>query len=67
MDDYSRYMWVATIPSKDRAAAEIKGIQARAESEAGVKLRVLRTDRGGESSIPKNSSSTVQVMASSGN
>jgi hypothetical protein len=26
VDDLSRYMWVATIPSKDRAAAAIKDI-----------------------------------------
>ena len=48
VDDLSRYMWVAAIPSKDRAAAAIKEIQARAEGESGVKLKVLRTDRGGE-------------------
>jgi len=48
VDDLSRYMWVAAIPSKDRAAAAIKEIQARAESESGVKLKVIRTDRGGE-------------------
>jgi hypothetical protein len=26
VDDLSRYMWVAVIPSKDRAAAAIKNI-----------------------------------------
>ena len=48
MDDLSRYMWVATIPSKDRAVAAIKEIQAQAEGESRVKLSALRTDRGGE-------------------
>jgi hypothetical protein len=48
MDDLSRYMWVAGIPSKDCAAAAIKEIQAREEGESGRKLRALRTDRGGE-------------------
>ena len=48
VDDLSRYMWLAVIPSKDRAAAEIKEIQARAEGESGLKLKALRTDRGGE-------------------
>jgi hypothetical protein len=33
MDDLSRYMWVATIPSKDHAAAAIKEIQAWMEGE----------------------------------
>jgi hypothetical protein len=47
VDDLSRYMWVVAIPSKDRAAAAIKDIQARAEGESGLKLKTLRTDRGG--------------------
>ncbi|CAA6669934.1 unnamed protein product [Spirodela intermedia] len=48
VDDRSRYMWVAMLPSKDRAAVAIKEIKARAEGESGLKLGVLRTDRGGE-------------------
>jgi hypothetical protein len=48
MDDLSRYMWVAMIPSKDRAAAVIKDIQARAEGKSGLKLKALHTDHGGE-------------------
>jgi hypothetical protein len=36
VDDLSRYMWVAAIPSKDRAVAAIKDIQARAEGEFTV-------------------------------
>jgi hypothetical protein len=51
VDDLSRYMWVAVIPSKDRAAAAIKGIQAQAESESGLKLKALRTDRRGEFTV----------------
>ncbi|CAA6674013.1 unnamed protein product [Spirodela intermedia] len=38
VDDRSRYMWVAMLPSKDRSA----------EGESGLKLGALRTDRGGE-------------------
>jgi hypothetical protein len=48
VDDLSRYMWVAVIPSKDRAAASIKDIQAWAEGESSLKLKALRTDCGGE-------------------
>ncbi|WVZ50371.1 hypothetical protein U9M48_001629 [Paspalum notatum var. saurae] len=48
VDDRSRYMWLALLPSKDRAAAAIKEFQARAEAKFGCKLLVLRTDRGGE-------------------
>jgi hypothetical protein len=36
------------IPSKDCAVTAIKEIQAWAEDESGLKLRALRTDRGGE-------------------
>jgi transposase InsO family protein len=48
VDDYSRYMWIALLPSKDVAAAAIKNIQAAAERKSGKKLLALRTDRGGE-------------------
>jgi hypothetical protein len=48
VDDLSRYMWVAVIPSKDSAAVAIKDIQARAEGESNLKLKALHTDRGGE-------------------
>jgi transposase InsO family protein len=48
VDDLSRYMWVAMIPFKDRAVAAIKDIHARVEGEPSLKLKALRTDRGGE-------------------
>jgi hypothetical protein len=48
VDDKSRYMWVAPLPSKDRAAAAIKEIKMQAEGESGMKLGTIRTDRGGE-------------------
>jgi hypothetical protein len=48
VDDLSRYMWVAVIPSKDRATAAIKDIQVRAEGEFSLKRKALRTDCGGE-------------------
>jgi hypothetical protein len=48
VEDLNRYIWVAAIPSKDRAVAAIKNIQARAEGESGLKLKILHTDRGGE-------------------
>ena len=34
MDDRSRYMWVAMLPSKDRVAVAIKEIKARAKGES---------------------------------
>jgi len=48
MDDYSRYMWLQLLTSKDEAAEAIKKFKAYAEAESGKKLRVLRTNRGGE-------------------
>ena len=48
MDDCSRYMWLQLLMSKDEAAAAIKKVKARAEAKSGKKLRVLRTDHGGE-------------------
>lgn len=48
VDDYSRYMWIALLPSKDGAPTAIKRIQAAAERKTGKLVRALRTDRGGE-------------------
>jgi hypothetical protein len=47
VDDLSKYLWVAVIPSKDHAAAAIKDIQAQVEGESGLKLKALRIDCGG--------------------
>ena len=41
-------MWLQLLMSKDEAEAAIKKFKTRAEAESGKKLRVLRTDRGGE-------------------
>ena len=48
VDDCSRYMWLQLLTSKDEAAAMIKKFKMHAEAESGKKLRVLRTDCGGE-------------------
>jgi hypothetical protein len=48
VDDYSRYMWVVLLPTKDGTAAAIKNVQAAAKRKSGKKLRALRTDRRGE-------------------
>ena len=41
-------MWLHLLSSKDEAPAAIKEFQTQVETETGKKLRVLRTDRGGE-------------------
>ena len=48
IDDCSRYMWLQLLTNKDEAPAAIKKFKMRTEAESGKKLRVLRTDRGGE-------------------
>jgi len=47
VDDATRYMWAVLFDSKAAAADTIKRHQAAVE-ECGRKLRVLRTDNGGE-------------------
>ena len=47
MDDYSRYMWLQLLTSKDEAAKAIKKFKAHVEAENGKKLHVVRTDRDG--------------------
>jgi hypothetical protein len=46
VDDYSRYMWIAVIASKDLAAAEIKRIQAATERKSSNLICALRIEQG---------------------
>jgi hypothetical protein len=48
VDDYSRYMWLRTLRSKDQVASTIKMYQQVTEAEMGRKLGVFWTDRGGK-------------------
>jgi transposase InsO family protein len=48
VDDCSRYMWLQLLTSKAEAATAIRQFKARVETETGKKLKILRTDRGGE-------------------
>ena len=48
IDDYSRLNWVAMLQHKSDACEAFKKFKALAETEKGVKLKALRTDRGGE-------------------
>jgi transposase InsO family protein len=59
VDDLSRYMWVVILGSKGEAADAIRRAQAAAEAECGRKLRVLRTDNGGEFSAAEFTSYCV--------
>ena len=48
VDDYSRYMWVVLLRSKDEAFEVFKKLKAATEMEHKLKVRALRTDRDGE-------------------
>ncbi|GJW20080.1 ribonuclease H-like domain, reverse transcriptase, RNA-dependent DNA polymerase [Tanacetum coccineum] len=48
VDDYSRYMWVYFLKSKDQAFDTFKEYKKSIENELRTTLKMLRTDRGGE-------------------
>lgn len=48
VDDCTRYMWIVLIRRKDEALLAFKLVQARSEHEIKLKVKELRTDRGGE-------------------
>jgi transposase InsO family protein len=48
VDDHSRMMWLTLLCTKDEAAEAIRRFTAAAEMESGQRLRILRTDQGGE-------------------
>jgi hypothetical protein len=47
VNDFSRYMWVEILNTKDQALAYLNKIKERAEVDRGGKMKALRTDRGG--------------------
>lgn len=48
IDDYSRYTWVFLMKNKGDAFGVFKNFKTMVESEVGRKIKVFRTDRGGE-------------------
>jgi transposase InsO family protein len=48
VDDYSRFMWIVLLRSKDQALDAIKQVKAEADATSGRKMTCLHTDRGGE-------------------
>ncbi|GJT33597.1 zinc finger, CCHC-type containing protein [Tanacetum coccineum] len=48
VDDYSRYMWVYFLSTKDQAFDTFKEYKSMVEKELRTTLKMLRTDRGGE-------------------
>ncbi|KAJ0558737.1 putative RNA-directed DNA polymerase [Helianthus annuus] len=48
VDDFSRYMWVYLLKTKNEAFEKFKIFKTRVEKESKYKIKMLRTDRGGE-------------------
>ncbi|KAD5961432.1 hypothetical protein E3N88_12905 [Mikania micrantha] len=48
VDDYSRYMWVYFLKTKDEAFGCFKSFKEMVELQGKTKVGTLRTDRGGE-------------------
>ena len=48
VDDFTRMMWLAFLKEKFEAFEKFKIFKNRFENESGVKIKCLRSDRGGE-------------------
>ena len=48
IDDYSRYTYVYLLKHKDEAFSVFKNYKAEVENQLGKKIKILRSDRGGE-------------------
>ncbi|KAK1434246.1 hypothetical protein QVD17_11166 [Tagetes erecta] len=48
VDDYSRYMWVFLMKTKDQVSSLLIDLIKKLENEKGKKVKSLRTDNGGE-------------------
>ncbi|KAI3742955.1 hypothetical protein L1987_60654 [Smallanthus sonchifolius] len=48
VDDLSRYMWAYFIKTKDEALVMLNKFKLQVEKESTYKVKMLRTDRGGE-------------------
>lgn len=48
VDDFSRVMWLYLLKDKDEALGVFRKFRLLVENETGEKMKVLRTDRGGE-------------------
>lgn len=47
-DDYTKKVWVYTLKSKSDAFQSFKNFKVEAENQSGNKIKILRTDNGGE-------------------
>ena len=52
IDDYSRYCYVYLLRSKDEAVNAFKTYKAEVETQLNKKIKIIRSDRGGEYEFP---------------
>ena len=52
IDDHSRKIWVYTLKIKDQVLGVFKQFHALVERQSSEKLKCIRTDNGGECSVP---------------
>ena len=52
IDDYSRYCYVYLLMSKDEAVNAFKSYKAEVETQLNKKIKIIRSDRGGEYEFP---------------
>ena len=48
IDDLSRMTWVYFLKTKSQVLSMLKGFKKMIETQSGQKVKVLRTDNGGE-------------------
>ena len=48
IDDYSRRIWIYFLKTKDQALGKFKEWHAMVENESEQKLKMVRSDKGGE-------------------
>jgi len=48
MDDYSQKTWIFSLKTKDEVFSKFREFKARVENLTGKKIRILRSDNGGE-------------------
>ena len=48
VDEFSRMIWVAFLNKKSEAFDKFKIFKNRVKNESGMKIKCLRSDRGGE-------------------
>ena len=52
IDDYSRYCYVYLLRSKDEAVNAFKSYKAEVETQLNKKIKIIRSDKGGEYEFP---------------